>query len=875
MKILVTGGNGFVGTTLVKHLVDANYKVRVLAHHKKNLFHLEGLDIEVINGDITQPEITEKAVRGCSVIFNLASVYAFYPFWEKTAKALYKINVHGTTNILNAAFKNGVERFIHTSTIATIGKRPNGSPSDEKTGFDFQDTSHYARSKYLAEQEVFKFHRKGLPIIILNPGIVIGQGDYKPTPSGEVIVNFLNRKYPAYFDTLWPIADVDDVARAHIAALRSGKPGERYILCDKTHYSLRDSFTLLEEISGKRAPYLKIPYPLLMAFVYTDEFLSYHIFKKRPLMPTEGVKFCKMSITYDNSKAVSELGYSATPVRETLTKAVLWYRKNGYIEPSGFLRFKVRGSKKVVFIIKKLKINALVDKLNPGTIVFFFIVKFLTLLTRIGFKPKEDGWRKVTQSYLRTEKCKFALAVFRLDLWSDSKTTDRRTLELAKKHLIERLASFLQQHPSTHWQLCWKRFSAQRQEKHSIDIVHVKFHKNGTLESLVPYLDPENTIDISSQLQDTLVKGIVKGYNKTKDLPDKIRPLILKRQMGKWLLSKPELNTPGINDRSRSFIDRVLSAAYISFEKLTATSFDMHEKRFQAPSFIKYKHPGFGFLNILCRFTSDLREADLWIQFSHVPIDGVPMQEVLRDLKRRWGVCGDFRFPSPGSKQKSTLELCSTKNAKRETYIINDFVDFRPFLKYRRELNRNYAHRLQGGITTAALLMWKLSTYRVFEDIKFAVPVDLRATTHRERTLGFVFMRPNIYFDRYRPDRGFLKFQQEFNQQLRATWKRRSESYKLLDSYSLASPAVYSLTSKLLSSVIGEFVGTLGLTIIKKADLFIAPLSDIHKDGFIAISNFFNVAEDGKKVCSVSIKGPKDKIEQYLEAIKEVAGSGN
>ncbi len=317
MKVLVTGGTGFIGSAVVRHLLAANHEVRILARSKKKTFLLKGLDVEIVEGDIIYPEDIEKAIRDCTVLFNLASSYTFYPFWEKKAEALYKINVQGTINTLNVALKNKIERFIHTGTIATIDK-----------GL----TSHYARSKYLAEQEILKFYQKGLSTIILNPAIVIGERDYKPTPSGEIIVKFLNKKYPGYFDTTWAVADVDDVARAHVAAIERGRAAEKYTLCNKRHYSMKEIFELLEEVSGVKAPGIKIPYLLLSSFAYIEELLSYCILKKKPLMPTDGVKFCRMSGTHDNSKAVNELGYTETPIKETLTKAVGWYEDNGYIK---------------------------------------------------------------------------------------------------------------------------------------------------------------------------------------------------------------------------------------------------------------------------------------------------------------------------------------------------------------------------------------------------------------------------------------------------------------------------------------------------------------------------------------------------------------
>ncbi len=331
MKVLVTGGTGFVGMALVKNLLRSGYNVRLLARSRVNKFLPSDSDVEIIEGDITSSSVVGHAVRGCSVVFNVAAGYTFYPFWEREAKALYEVNVQGTVNMLNSALEYGVERFIHTSTIATIGKQSDGRPSDENTQFDFKKADHYARSKYLAEQEVLKYCKKGLPAVILNPAVVFGEGDHKPTPSGEIICKFLNRSYPGYFESTWAVADVNDVAQAHIAAINRGQIGERHIICNKKHYSLKEIFSVLEEVSGVKAPKIKFPFPLLMAFVYIDEFFSRKIFKKKPLMPVEGVKFCRNSIIYDSSKAVRTLGYAETSFKNSLTEAVMWYQKNGYV----------------------------------------------------------------------------------------------------------------------------------------------------------------------------------------------------------------------------------------------------------------------------------------------------------------------------------------------------------------------------------------------------------------------------------------------------------------------------------------------------------------------------------------------------------------
>lgn len=316
MKVLVTGANGFLGSALVRQLVNCGYSVRGMIRKENKENTLRGLSIEIVKGDIVNLQDVERAVAGCKIIFHLASVYAFYPWWQRKTEAIYKINVEGTRNLLTVALSNRVERFIFTSSIASL----------------LPTTSHYASSKALAEEEVLKFCAKGLPALILNPAIIFGERDYKPTPSGEIIVKFLNRQYPCYFDAILPIADVDDVARAHIAAIENGQISQNYILANNESYTLKEIFKLLQELSGVRSPQIKIPYRLLLAFAYLDETIAYLILKKKPLIPSEGIKFCKMLGKFDNSNSLKELRYAPTPLRQTLSKAVNWYRENGYVK---------------------------------------------------------------------------------------------------------------------------------------------------------------------------------------------------------------------------------------------------------------------------------------------------------------------------------------------------------------------------------------------------------------------------------------------------------------------------------------------------------------------------------------------------------------
>jgi len=877
MKVLVTGATGFIGSAIVRHLLAANYEVRILARTKRNQFLLSGLDVDIVDGNVTSPSAVEAAMKGCSVVIDVASVYAFYPFWEKHARAMYRINVQGTKNMLEAAYKNRVKRYVHTSTIATIGKNEDGKPSTENTPFDSRNASHYARSKYLAEQEVTQYCQKGLSAIILNPAIVIGQRDHKPTPSGEIIVKFLNRNYPGYFDATWSVADVDDVARAHVSAITKGTSGERYILCNKQPCTMKGMFQSLEKVSNIKAPKIKFPFALLNVFIHVEEFLAYKLFKRKPLLPTEGVKFCRNSIHYDNSKAVSDLGYRETPFNETLKKAVHWYRRNSYIEPRGLFRSKARGSKLIKQMMRFLKIDQYTDRFRPDTVVFYLIVKFLCLLQKVGFKSKKDGWRRITQSYLNTEQSKFVLASFRLDFFSDHPGRKSRTLSTARTQMIKRLSEFFRDQPSTHWQLKYHTFSVEGIKKTSVDIVYAEFDSKGQLRTLEPYFDPADRKDIDSitpKLRAAIHKGIIKSYNNTKDVSDFKRPKLLKQELGRWLSYEAVGSDHTLTGQMRHYVERILSAMFIHFEETSSSAGDFGVQRYKTPSFIKRKHPGFGFLNILCRFDRDFKEADLWVQFSHVPADGVPMQEVLKSLKKQWGQVEPFKLPSMNGENSNVAgipALCSSNGGAKGIYHVNAFVDFHPFLKYRKQFIAQYEGKFKNNITIAALLLWELAHYSAFEDMKFAVPIDLAETSRRERSLGFAFIRPGIYFDKNKADRGFLNFQRDFDRYLRATKKRKSIGYRLLESYALTSPFMYRSSIKLIPSAIGEFAGTIGLTIIKNAELFLSPYTDVHVDGFIAISNFHNRAQDGSKVCNVSIKGPKNRVSHYMEAIKEVA----
>lgn len=502
-----------------------------------------------------------------------------------------------------------------------------------------------------------------------------------------------------------------------------------------------------------------------------------------------------------------------------------------------------------------LKMRRLVHNWTPTVFLLFLTIKFLQLFKKLGLRPKEDGWRKITQVYLRTEQSKFALACFGLAF-------------SAEEEVIRGLVEFFRQHPATHWQLVWGNFCAKRIKKNEIDIVEADFNDDGTLKGITPFLDPsgEPLDSIDDKSRGELNRGFIEIYNRTKGLDDKKRPLVFKRQLKRWLSG-----TGMDRALAQRYIDRILSSIIVHFEKMTS---GQEYDRFSPPDFIKHKHPGYGVFNIICRLNDSTRESDLWFQCHHVCIDGLPMLEALEDLKAKWAKDKEVVYPASTYRKDIAAGLCSTRDGKDSTYSIHRFVNFKHFVDAAHKANHEHIEHEKKCITTFRLLLWKMGNHPVFRGKKFLIPMNLPGRNNRERSLGFVLIRPGLFFDRDDPEGAFLRFQEEFNRQVKLTMLRKSENYELFETYTFLPPVFYTLVSKILPSAAREFAGSIGVSIIDRADFFVAPSSDIHTDGFIAIGNFFKPTEDNAIVCPVSIKGPKDKIMDYLSAIEEIAREG-
>jgi len=334
MNCFVTGASGFIGANLVHVLIARGHRVKAMVRPSSNLRGLEGAKYESVEADVSQGERLKAAMRGCDWCFHAA---ASYHLWLPDYGPMYADNVEGTRTVIESAAAAGCQRIVYTSTVGCIGlPRLNKGclvPSDENSPVsEAQMSNPYKRSKWQAEQVALDLARKGLPVIIVNPSAPVGQRDVKPTPTGQVIVDFLNRAMPAYLDTGLNYVHVRDVAVGHILAAEKGRLGERYILGNaQGNWTMKESFRVLERITGLPAPKIRIPYFVALAAAHVDETLS-RFSGKPPKAPLAGVRMAKYKMFFSPAKAIHELGLPQTPPQQALSDAVEWFRQNGYVK---------------------------------------------------------------------------------------------------------------------------------------------------------------------------------------------------------------------------------------------------------------------------------------------------------------------------------------------------------------------------------------------------------------------------------------------------------------------------------------------------------------------------------------------------------------
>ncbi|MBI3694421.1 MAG: NAD-dependent epimerase/dehydratase family protein [Acidobacteria bacterium] len=324
--VLVTGASGFVGGHVARALAGRGERVRILVRPTSDRRGIADLDVERVTGDLRDPDSLSRAVAGCELVYHVA---ADYRLWARDPGELYRANVDGTRNLLEAVRREGVRRVVYTSTVGCIGIRGDGTPGDEDSPVSLEEmTGAYKRSKFQAEQVALEYARTGLDVVVVNPTAPVGDRDVKPTPTGKIIVDFLLGRMPAYVDTGLNLVDVRDVAQGHLAAAERGRSGERYILGAR-NMTLREIVEELARLGGRPAPKVRIPYAVAWTYAAAGTALA-NLTGREPRAPLDAVRMSRKKMWVRIDKAERELGFAPGPVEEALRRAIEWFRENQY-----------------------------------------------------------------------------------------------------------------------------------------------------------------------------------------------------------------------------------------------------------------------------------------------------------------------------------------------------------------------------------------------------------------------------------------------------------------------------------------------------------------------------------------------------------------
>jgi dihydroflavonol-4-reductase len=327
MTTLVTGAAGFLGSHVARQLVARGENVRVLVRSSSSNRAISDLPLEYVTGDLRDADSLERATKGVQRVFHVA---ADYRLWAKRSQDIYDSNVGGTKNLLAAAKSAGVAQLIYTSTVATIAVDRPELPNESTDAKLEEMVGHYKRSKWMAEQEALKAAEEGLPVIVAMPTTPVGPWDWKPTPTGKIILDFLNGKMPGYVETGLNFVGVEDCAAGHLLVAERGKVGERYLL-GAENLTLKELLDTLAKITGLPAPGVKIPHGVALGVAYVESTLS-RLVGKEPQIPVDGVKIAQHKMFVDCSRSPRELGFQPGAVAAALERAVRWYQANGYVK---------------------------------------------------------------------------------------------------------------------------------------------------------------------------------------------------------------------------------------------------------------------------------------------------------------------------------------------------------------------------------------------------------------------------------------------------------------------------------------------------------------------------------------------------------------
>ena len=326
-RAFVTGSTGFIGSAVVRALLKEGHEVVAFVEPGVDAAALDGLDVHTVEGDLRDPQAVRKAMTGCRSVYHVAALYRFF---SRDPASFYDVNVGGSRAVMSAAREEGVDKVVYTSTVGTLGL-DHDRPATE---LDYPDITHlfgsYKRSKYVAEHEVLRAAAEGLPVSMILPTYPLGPGDRAPTPSGRLIMDFLNGRVPGFVDTVLNVVHVDDVALAHLLARAKGRQGRSYIAGGE-NYSLERLLTELAELTGRKAPTLRVPKSVSLAAAWASEIVEGKLLRRTPHVPLEGARMSTTRMAFDDARARTELGYAPRPAREAIAESAAWYLDNGYV----------------------------------------------------------------------------------------------------------------------------------------------------------------------------------------------------------------------------------------------------------------------------------------------------------------------------------------------------------------------------------------------------------------------------------------------------------------------------------------------------------------------------------------------------------------
>ncbi len=514
----------------------------------------------------------------------------------------------------------------------------------------------------------------------------------------------------------------------------------------------------------------------------------------------------------------------------------------------------------------RLKLRRLFDRWTPGTLFFLVFLKFLQLLRKCGLRAEENGWRKATGIFMSNEYSKFILSCFRLKY--SNGVLPPSDAEQAKRELVQRLRSFLQDKNSFHWTAEPGFFTLGRKKIFFCDIIAANYALDGKLLSIEPFWDDEqgSFAVLSGEQKQAALAEVVRAYNRFSRVPGQRRSFVMKEHLRRWAKRTAGFSYAG-RAELRLLLDRLMTAAYLHCSVLPADRQEAEKMRLRTPNIKKYRHPGWGLLNIFCRFTAELTEADLWVQFHHVPVDGAQMQELMARLRQEWGCAGQISFPALSQHARPEIFHCGGRLFRARFHI-----DFSKMLALRKELNSRYREEMGGNLTMAGMILWGLARHPFFAKRKMLFPVDMTGTgVSGERELSMVFIRPDRFSGDSEPLQGFLKFQAAFNRMIAAARAGKGESTEFLNLCSMVHPLFYHIVNMLMPDTLREIVGTVGVSILKDAEIFTSPLSDFQSAGFMAIGRMDMPAGNGRSAGAVTVCATRRQVRYYITAMTEMA----